>query len=506
MKRNRRANTTYHRSTNSKAKRRVRTKKSVGRSVAISRKKEPVKEELDHTEEEDDGYISMGSPTAVQFQFRKENTCTTDRKSPSPVVPSRRSLGSELINANRHTKSKRKASGHSKAFTTAVNASAGNTEKKKAKKSVPRVAPSGTRRNPRRGGSDPKAVFRAAKMQARKFCGDTEYWDKVKADAKERRVLQEEADLAIIDEQPIAIPVGREREYSQVYALCSQLVVSKKGGVTYLYGAPGSGKTFTLTIVKHNIQLEYGNRLRFFHSNFHVQGATVPDNLSSMKPTVFWIDEMDRGHTAVIQELLKIAAKRPLLIIGVGNGPRFLMNNRNVVRLPFDVYTKEAIKTVILQKYHSSLFARGAKELVSARVANETGDIRTALSVLSSAISSAPEGCPVTLKMVFTVLKNTPNTPTSISTSLKCLVPHARLVLCAAVRLGGSDISHSQLEREYRIVCEKKMLRPETSDFSTLRDSLLDVLVPQNKATLCIKIDIDAIRLAMPEHSDILMK
>ena len=233
--------------------------------------------------------------------------------------------------------------------------------------------------------------------------------------------------------------VGRDTERAQLRSFISDAIASNRGGCTYISGPPGTGKSALVDEVfiefkaQPSIKLAsvncvgincpkdiYGQLIQAFGLG-DLSNAREKDQLSSLfiqkkssctGAYLVLLDEIDSlldGDCDVLYSLFEWALHRSsrLILIGIANAldftdrflPRLKARDLKPQLLPFLPYTAAQIGSIITEMLRSTLPAElsaapdfvpflhpAAIQLVSKKVASQTGDLRKAFSLVRRAI------------------------------------------------------------------------------------------------------------------------
>jgi len=234
-------------------------------------------------------------------------------------------------------------------------------------------------------------------------------------------------------------PTHRKEELNQIKQFCLNKLDEEMGGIMYICGSPGVGKTFTLTAMLRSLKEELRQtssrpepqevwvnaghlggdpQIIYQELYFSVYGEkslksteeylgqlTVkfnPSKRSASKSYIVIIDEMDMLMTrgaAVIRQLFEWAHSptSALILLGISNTINFpekvlsqLGNgviDYEIEKVVFAVYTREQLEDILVQRVGDVASPDGLK-LCAAKAASRSGDARNALDYCKSVFDS----------------------------------------------------------------------------------------------------------------------
>lgn len=232
-----------------------------------------------------------------------------------------------------------------------------------------------------------------------------------------RRALVENADFRL---------PGREKEFDELSKFLDDIIRTNGSGSMYISGAPGTGKTATLSKIVNDEKLKSKLKVAFINCtsissigaiykkicvglDLKVQGGSEKDCLGTIekylktdhKMTLLVLDEVDQlCSVGKQQNVLYHIFEWPsilnskLILMGIANS--LDLTDRLLVRLQtkcelkpkvmhFTAYTKSQIVDIFKSRLEESgvsdFFPPAAIQLLAAKVSSVSGDIRRALNI-----------------------------------------------------------------------------------------------------------------------------
>jgi hypothetical protein len=203
--------------------------------------------------------------------------------------------------------------------------------------------------------------------------------------------------------------IGRENEKQDLYAFVRNCFSKKSGGICYISGPSGVGKSLTVQTVMTCISTEGRTSLAvdLASQNFpslleylrEQLGAMDRDaliqKLSCSMPIVLVVDEVDQyRHRNDVITLFEIANRSTsqLVLIGIGNNRNFMHEIQFPEHLPiiFPAYGVDDLIQIFSTKLSEvQLFGPGTIKMLAYKGTDVLGDIRVLTSCLTKAIKSA---------------------------------------------------------------------------------------------------------------------
>ncbi|XP_063701040.1 cell division control protein 6 homolog [Culicoides brevitarsis] len=341
---------------------------------------------------------------------------------------------------------------------------------------------------------------------------------------------------------------GRENELKRLQSLIDSHLDAEKSGSLYISGQPGTGKTASLMKIMNNDN--YKKRIKIVYINctsmssagsiykristelaLKPKGTTEKDHLKAIedflvsrhKMVMLVLDEIDQLSTNKQTVLYKIFEwpsweKSKVILVGIANA--LDLTDRLLSRLQakcelkpelihFTPYSKAQIVDIFKSRLEEGgvldLFPATTLQLLAAKVASVSGDIRRALDIgrrvveiaeqrnkvldiheISSMIDGTktenpsneaekkPEAAPVQIKEVLSVLNNVYSTAQSLTNDEDDAFPlQQKLLICALLLIikhdKNKDITLGRLHDVYKRVCNKRnLLALDQTEFSSL--------------------------------------
>lgn len=334
---------------------------------------------------------------------------------------------------------------------------------------------------------------------------------------------------------------GRENELKRLQELIHTHVDSEKSGSLYISGQPGTGKTASLMKIMNSDT--YNKRIKIVYINctsissagsiykristelnVHPKGTTEKDHLKAIenflrsrhKMIMLVLDEIDQLSTNKQTVLYKIFEWpswdcSKLILVGIANA--LDLTDRLLSRLQakcevkpelihFTPYSKAQIVEIFKSRLEEGgvldLFPQTTLQLLAAKVASVSGDIRRALDIgrrvieiaeqrnkaldmkeISTLIDNSngdfgKESAPVQIKEVLSVLNSVYSTSQSLSNEDEDAFPlQQKILICALLLIikhdKNKDITFGRLHDVYKRVCTKRnLLALDQTEFSSL--------------------------------------
>lgn len=285
-----------------------------------------------------------------------------------------------------------------------------------------------------------------------------------KSNASKRLSIEPSPALAIKGKSNL---IGREKEAQSIRAFLDECIANRKGSSLYICGAPGTGKSMSITTV-----VEEYRKSKSFDRISHVNGLSfsTPSNLFSSLLTEFnpkekvskkiceraltkhfltkrslsllILDEMDGFLEPSAQNTLYSLfelAKHPqstLVLIGIANTldltqrflPRLEMNDKLPQFLIYATYTVDQL-SAILEKHaeqENCVVDPSAIKLASMKIASSSGDARKLLELFRSTLNKTEHS--ISMKDVSNTCSTMLQSP--LLKSLVRLPSHQQIVLC----------------------------------------------------------------------------
>lgn len=324
---------------------------------------------------------------------------------------------------------------------------------------------------------------------------------------------------------------GREKEIEQLKDFIDNLIENEASGSLYISGQPGTGKTASLMKIMSNE--EYRKRVKMVYINctsvssvgsiykrivselsLKTQGTTEKDSLQAIekyldskhKMLMIVLDEIDQLTTKKQTVLYKIFEwpsynDSKLILVGIANA--LDLTDRNLSRLQakcelkpelmhFAPYSKAQIVEIFKSRLEESgvldLFPPATLQLLAAKVASVSGDIRRALDIGRRVVEIAEQShkkldikqieheihakteenpknevAPVQIKEVLSVLNNVYGTSQVLVNEEDDAFPlQQKMLVCALLLIikhdKNKDITIGRLHDVYKKVCTKRNL------------------------------------------------
>lgn len=230
---------------------------------------------------------------------------------------------------------------------------------------------------------------------------------------------------ALVDNSEFQLP-GRESEYEELKSFIQNLVDSNGSGSLYISGAPGTGKTATVSKIINSLKLNSKIKIGFINCTAITSATAVYKNIcsemklkdtsgtakdcsarikkhlrSNHKTILLVLDEIDQlcssgTNQNVLYQIFEWPSipQSKLILIGIANA--LDLTDRKLVRLQkicelkpklmhFTAYTKSQIVDIFKSRLEDNgvldLFPPAAIQLLAAKVASVSGDIRRALNI-----------------------------------------------------------------------------------------------------------------------------
>lgn len=219
---------------------------------------------------------------------------------------------------------------------------------------------------------------------------------------------------------------GREKEFDELSSYLIDIINTNGSGSMYISGAPGTGKTATLSKIINGKELKSKLKIAFINCtsissigaiykkicvelDLKIQGGSEKDCLATIehylksnhKMTLIILDEVDQLCSSgkqqnVLYHIFEWPSilKSKLILVGIANS--LDLTDRLLVRLQtkcelkpkvmqFTAYTKSQIVDIFKSRLEESgvsdLFPPVAIQLLAAKVSSVSGDIRRALNI-----------------------------------------------------------------------------------------------------------------------------
>ncbi|KAB0797562.1 hypothetical protein PPYR_08555 [Photinus pyralis] len=328
-----------------------------------------------------------------------------------------------------------------------------------------------------------------------------------KTPQKEFQTARKALHLTVPTEMP-----GRKKELADLSAFINNCVSEGKPGSLYISGPPGTGKTASVAIILEeltncNIRKVCVNCTgikspraiyeRIF-KDLQIKGSCKTEKeyinavehhfVRTTEMVLLVLDEMDQLYSinqTVLYTIFEWPAKVncKLILIGIANAldmvdrilPRLQMHCKLKPKLlHFSPYTKQQIIEILTERLRDSsrIFPTIAIQMLAAKVAAVSGDIRRALDigrrVLEIAEQEGKSGGKenlqvVDVKQVMSVLNNVYGTSQKLDDDSNQTLPlHQRVVLCSILlivkKARDKNITIGKLYDVYKRVCLKKNL------------------------------------------------
>uniref|UniRef100_A0A336MA70 Cell division control protein n=1 Tax=Culicoides sonorensis TaxID=179676 RepID=A0A336MA70_CULSO len=363
--------------------------------------------------------------------------------------------------------------------------------------------------------------------------------DEPKKKSKESKKYQN-ARRALSNNENYNLP-GRESELKHLQELLDSHLDGEKSGSLYISGQPGTGKTASLMKIMNTDK--YKSRVKILYINctsissagsiykkislelgLHPKGTTEKDHLKAIedylrsrhKMTMLVLDEIDQLSTNKQTVLYKIFEwpsweQSKLILVGIANA--LDLTDRLLSRLQakcelkpelihFTPYSKAQIVEIFKSRLEEGgvldLFPQTTLQLLAAKVASVSGDIRRALDIGRRVVQIAeqrnktlelkeltsvfegnenetkPEPAPVQIKEVLSVLNNVYSTSQSLNDDDSDAFPlQQKILICALLLIikhdKNKDITIGRLHDVYKKVCVKRnLLALDQAEFSSL--------------------------------------
>ncbi|GAB0090464.1 Cell division control protein [Sergentomyia squamirostris] len=331
---------------------------------------------------------------------------------------------------------------------------------------------------------------------------------------------------------------GREEELKNLTNLLQEAKDSKKSLSLYISGPPGTGKTASLMkilsdddmssafqkiyvnctsiasigAVYKKISIELAGKKSLSSERNSLQAIEERLGSSKGKMLLLVLDEIDQlvgNKQSVLYTIFEWPRKfsNKLILIGIANS--LDLTDRLLIRLQsrcelqptlmhFAAYTKQQIAEILTQRLTqggvSGLFPPATINLLAAKVAAISGDVRRALDIGRRIIEVAersaeakrpvnfedlgvdflPEETPIALKQVLDVVNSVYSTSQTLNEDMDDVFPvQQKILICCIVLIlrkdKNRDITLGRLHEVYRRVCEKLSLAAvDRSEFSGL--------------------------------------
>lgn len=233
--------------------------------------------------------------------------------------------------------------------------------------------------------------------------------------------------------------VGRQNERGEIHTFIDDHFNAKKGGCLYISGPPGTGKSAMINEIRQNLQSEHAMKNAYVNCMSVKTAGNVYSSLASeleisddvfacesMKEKLSYVFTEQKGESMFmvvldeIDQLLSIdntvlctlfewslQRNSRLILVGIANAldltdrclPRLKAQNLKPQLLPFLPYTASEIATILTSRCRSLLPTDSAADknftpfiitpaiqLISKKVAAQTGDIRKAFEIAQRTI------------------------------------------------------------------------------------------------------------------------
>lgn len=211
-------------------------------------------------------------------------------------------------------------------------------------------------------------------------------------------------------------PLGREEECESLYESIHRAIDKSQGGIVYVSGMPGSGKThccrWALGKVRDEFRAARGAEINCSHLGkpveifgaisraLRLKSASLTELRTAIARrfyTICIIDEVDlliNKKQDVLYTLFELPQTCRVFIISISNTynlPEKAFNHRirsrvGASRIDFQIYSSEQIARILFSRYKgASEFEASSIDFCSRRVASINGDIRKAIEITESA-------------------------------------------------------------------------------------------------------------------------